>query len=69
MNTDVCDVIISGVAQPQEGRVVLMPQLANPSGYQVINPPVNKGLTVDEFVTKLDGRFDNPRYYTGDSAS
>jgi hypothetical protein len=69
MNADVCDVIISGVAQPQEGRVVLMPQIANPSGYQTINPPVNKGQTVDQIVTKLTNRFDEPRYYTGDSSS
>ena len=61
---DVTQKIISGNAQPNEGRIVLQSQWANPTAYQTINAPVNKGLTVAQFETALDSRLDRPRYYT-----
>jgi len=60
---DVTQKIISGNAQPNEGRIVLQAQLAAPTAYQTINPPVNKGLTVSQFDTRFTNRFDRPRYY------
>ena len=61
---DVTQKIIAGNAQPNEGRVVLQGQNAFFSGYQIINPPVNKGLTVSQFDTRFTSRLDRPRYYT-----
>ena len=61
---DVTQKIKSGSVQPQEGRIVLQGQWANPTAYQTINPPVNRGLTVAQFDTALDSRLDRPRYYT-----
>lgn len=61
---DVTQKIISGNTQPQEGRIVLQAQWANPTAYQTINPPVNHGLSVSQFETALTSRFDRPRYYT-----
>lgn len=61
---DVTQKIKTGNAQPQEGRIVLQGQNAFFSGYQTINAPVNKGLTVAQFETALDSRLDRPRYYT-----
>lgn len=69
MQTDVCDVIVSGVTQPQEGRVVTQPLIGNAQGSQKLNPPVNKGQTVAQIYAKYDNRFSWPRYYSGDSAS
>jgi hypothetical protein len=60
---DVTQKIKTGNTQPQEGRIVLQTQWTNPTGYQTINPPVNKGLTVAQFETALTSRFDRPRYY------
>jgi hypothetical protein len=60
---DVAQKIISGNAQPNEGRIVLQGQNAFFSGYQTINAPVNKGLTVSQFDTRFTSRFDRPRYY------
>ena len=50
---DVTQKIKTGNTQPQEGRIVLQTQWTNPTGYQTINPPVNKGLTVAQFETAL----------------
>ena len=61
---DVTQKIKSGNTQPQEGRIVLQGQNAFFSGYQTINAPVNKGLTVAQFEAALDSRLDRPRYYT-----
>jgi hypothetical protein len=60
---DVTQKIISGNAQPNEGRIVLQAQLADPQGYKTINAPVNKGLTVSQFDTRFTNRLDRPRYY------
>ena len=60
---DVTQKIKSGNAQPQEGRIVLQAQWANPTAYQTISPPVNKGLSITQFDTALTSRFDRPRYY------
>jgi hypothetical protein len=60
---DVTQKIKTGNTQPQEGRIVLQTQWTNPTGYQTINPPVNRGLTVAQFETALTSRFDRPRYY------
>lgn len=68
MQADVCDVIISGVAQ-KEGRVVTQPQIGNATGSQKLDPPVIKGQTVAQFYNKYDNRFNWPRYYSGDAAS
>jgi len=60
---DVTQKIKTGNTQPQEGRIVLQTQWTNPTGYQTINPPVNRGLSVAQFDTALASRFDRPRYY------
>jgi hypothetical protein len=60
---DVTQKIKTGNTQPQEGRIVLQTQWTNPTGYQTISPPVNRGLTVAQFETALTSRFDRPRYY------
>jgi hypothetical protein len=61
---DVTQKIIDGKAQPRDGRIVLQSPLAFASGYQTINPPVDKGLTVAAMETLYTSRFDRPRYYT-----
>jgi hypothetical protein len=60
---DVTQKIISGNAQPNEGRIVMQPMVGNPQGFQTLNPPVNRGTSVSTFETKLTNRFDRPRYY------
>ena len=60
---DVTQKIISGNSQPNEGRIVLQPQVADPTSYKTINAPVNKGLTVAQFDSRFTNRFDRPRYY------
>lgn len=37
--------------------------------YSVLNTYVNNKPTISDIQDKYDGRFDEPRYYTGDSAS
>lgn len=61
---DVTQKIISGNPQPRDGRIVLQSPLAFASGYQTVNPPVDKGLTVAAMDTRYTNRFDRPRYYT-----
>ena len=60
---DVTQKIISGNTQPNDGRIVTQPMIANPGGFQTLNPPVIKGTTVANFESKLTSRFDRPRYY------
>lgn len=61
---DVTRKIKSGNIQPNEGRIVLQPQWANPTAYQTISPPINRGLSITQFDDLLTDRFDRPRYYT-----
>ena len=61
---DVVQKIITGNPQPRDGRAILQAPLAFSSGYQILNPPVDKGLTVSEMETRFTSRFDRPRYYT-----
>lgn len=61
---DVTQKIKSGGVQPNEGRIVLQVQLADPTAYQTINPPINRGLSTTEFDALLTNRLDRPRYYT-----
>lgn len=61
---DVAQKIISGNPQPHEGYAVLQAQVANPTVYPTLSPPVNKGLTVSELENRFTSRFDRPRYYT-----
>jgi hypothetical protein len=61
-NADVSDVVKGSYSQ-RDGRIVLQPQLAAPTQYQTINPPVIRGYTPNEFYTRLDSRLDRPRYY------
>lgn len=61
---DVTQKIISGKPQPRDGRIVLQSPLAFASGYQTVNPPVDKGLTVSAMENTYTNRFDRPRYYT-----
>jgi hypothetical protein len=61
-NIDVSDVV-KGSYLPHDGRIVLQPQLAAATEYQTINPPVIKGYTPNQFYSRLDSRFDRPRYY------
>lgn len=63
MNNDVCDKIKSGSPQPADGRITLQSYIANPTGYH-LNPPVTKGLTVNQMYSGYTDRFDHPRYYT-----
>jgi hypothetical protein len=37
--------------------------------YSVLDTYVSNKPTISEIENKYDGRFDEPRYYTGDSAS
>lgn len=37
--------------------------------YSVLNTYVSNQPTISDIESKYDGRFDEPRYYTGDSAS
>ena len=60
---DVIQKIISGNAQPTDGRIVLQSYLANPSGVK-LNPIITRGLTVAQMETSYTDRFDHPRYYT-----
>lgn len=60
---DVCQKIISGNAQPRDGRIVLQAPLAFASGYQTVNPPIDKGLTVSAMDARYTNRLDRPRYY------
>ena len=60
---DVAIKVISGNSQPYDGRAVMQPLLANPAGFQTLNPPVIKGTTVANLESKLTSRFDRPRYY------
>ena len=61
---DVTIKIIDANLQPKEGYAVMQPQMADVQNYQTLEPPVNKGLTVDQFDALLTDRLDRPRYYT-----
>jgi hypothetical protein len=61
-NSDVSDPVKGTYAQ-RDGRIVLQPQLAAPTSYQTINPPVIKGYTPNEFYSRMDTRLNRPRYY------
>lgn len=61
---DVTQKIITGNPQPRDGRAILQAPLAFASGYQTLNPPVDKGLTVAAMDNLYTNRFDRPRYYT-----
>ncbi len=60
---DVTQKIISGNAQPTDGRIVLQSYLASPTGIK-LNPVITKGLTVAQMENTYTNRFDRPRYYT-----
>lgn len=57
---------VSGVAI-KNGTAILS---CTPVGeYAVLNTYVNNNPTLSDIESKYDGRFDEPRYYTGDSDS
>lgn len=61
-NPDVSDAVKGSYSQ-RDGRIVLQPQVAAPTEYKTLNPPVIRGYTPSQFYSKLDSRFDRPRYY------
>ena len=67
MNPDVCNFIISGNPQPREGRAIVYYNRVVPSGFAALNPPINKGYTVNQFYNAYDNRLNHPRYYSGDT--
>jgi len=60
---DVTQKIISGNAQPTDGKIILQSYLANPSGIK-LSPVITRGLTVAQMEARYTDRFDHPRYYT-----
>lgn len=60
---DVTQKIISGNAQPTDGRIILQSYAASPTGIK-LNPVITKGLTVAQMENAYTNRFDRPRYYT-----
>jgi hypothetical protein len=61
-NPDVSDAV-KGTYSQRDGRIVLQPQIAAPTSYQTINPPVIKGSTPNQFYSLMDTRLNRPRYY------
>jgi len=61
-NADVSDVV-AGSYSTHEGRIVLQPRPADPTGYKTLNPPVMRGYSPNDFYSRMDTRLNRPRYY------
>lgn len=59
-------VAISGAAIKNGSAIVTC---STAGEYSVLNTTVKNTPTISDIEAKYDTRFDNPRYYTGDSAS
>lgn len=53
------------------GRVVTQVRVCNAVGLtqQTVDPKINKQVDSGAFETKYSNRFDDPRYYAGDTSS
>lgn len=65
---DVMTNCFPGVAEQVAGRVVIRSYL-QPSAIQTIEPVHNTQMGSGAFDAKYTNRFDDPRYYSGDTSS
>lgn len=59
---------ISGVSI-NDKRAVCSTQPTGATAKLLVRPNYPVNLTIEKIESKFDNRFDDPRYYTGDSAS